>query len=366
VTAYQTAQQTVESDDHQESDPVAELMGNVGELDAELAALESIDYGDDAGDDPADLVPPGFTLFYPNPEAVQKLRAAGKDPRMVGVRIYSVRQDGKRGPSCGNFSPEGMTLEALRGRLPPGSYDLQGLNVDSKYLGGKRIHLDRYERLGEPERLSGAGNGNGSAQSPADKLLYALAMKAIDGGDRTRPSEMEAATAAMLKGVGAMMQMQMADLKRAQMVTEREDRKTERGQTQSLEMFKLVLPLLAKQNGPAKSNGNGGSGMGRFEDFFGALQLGMQLAGNAGGAPPKDEDESSLKSWLLPLADSLGPGLISVVAMMLPPDKARMVSDLLESHFKAREAEANAAAQSSDDPPTVDTEGVSVGGGDGQ
>jgi hypothetical protein len=348
----------VESDDSQQTDPVAELLGTDGELDAELMQLEGADYMDATSDDPADLVPPGFTLFLPNPDAVQKVRAAGKDPRMVAVRIYTIRQDGKRGPGCGKFSPEGMTLAALRGRLPPGQYDLQGLNVDGKYLGGKRVRLDQYERLAPVERLN--GNGNGGGQSAGDKILMALAMRALDG-DRTKPSEMEAATAAMLKGVGAMMQMQMADLKRAQMISEREDRQTERGQTQSLEMFKLVMPLLAKQNAAPK-NGASSSGMGRFEDFFGALQLGMQLAGNAAGAPPRDEDESSLRSWLLPLADSLGPGLISVIAMMLPPDKARMVSELLEAHFKAREAEANAAAgPESDDPPTVETEGQTVG-----
>jgi hypothetical protein len=180
-------------------------------------------------------------------------------------------------------------------------------------------------------------------------------MKALDQG-QARSSEMESATSAMLKSMNAMMQMQMADFKMRTMAAESEDRKAERTGNRELELLKFMATVMR----PQKSNGNGSGGMGRFEDFFGALQLGMQLAGNAAG-PARDEDENSLKSWLLPLADSLGPGLISVIAMMLPPDKAKMVSELLESHFRAREAEAQAQAQS-DDPPTIDTEGATVGG----
>jgi hypothetical protein len=353
----------LDDSDHQQSDPVAEVLGDVndlgdlGDLSAELEQLAA----EQVTDEDEDVLPPGFSLFQESAQAVEKIRAGGRNARCTYVRVIPVHR-GQKGKTIAKYAPDGLTLEGLRRKLPSGTYDLQGCTEDNLWIGGKRIHLHEAAGVDPAPRANGAGNGGNGGGSAGDRILYALAMKALDQGG-SKSSEMEAATSAMLKGVTAMMQMSMADAKRQQMISEAEDRKAERGQTQSLEMLKMVLPIVAKQSNGGRPNG-GAKEMGRFEDFFGALQLGMSLAQNSGGSgPPKDEDENSLKSWLLPLADSLGPGLISVVAMMLPPDKARMVSDLLEAHFKAREAEAVAQTQS-DEPPTVDTTGETVGGGD--
>lgn len=340
----------MDTDTPSESDPVADVMGGLDEQFAELSAeLEELADLDDVEDDDGPVLPSGFSLFAAKPEAVAKLRDGGRDPRVTAVRVIPIHH-GKKGHMCAKYAPDGLTLNALRQALPPGTYDLQGVNQDGLWVGGKRVHVNNAESL---DVLPGAAGGGGGG-ALGDKLLYALAMRGLNGGGADRGSEMEKATAGMIKSMMAMTQMSMLDMKRQMMMADRADNKSTAQQTGTLDMVKTIMGLMQ----PKRSNGAAANGMGRFEDFFAAMQLGMKLAG---GDDRRDEDENSLKSWLLPLADSLGPGLISVVAMMLPAEKAKMVSDLLEAHFKAREAEARSQ---SDDPPTVDTTGVPVGGDD--
>jgi hypothetical protein len=326
------------------------------------AELEELAASDAEAEPIGPVLPPGFSLFTAKPEAVEKLSAAGRDPRVAYVRVIPIHH-GKKGHMVAKYSPEGLTLERLRRALPPGSYDLQGMNADGLWVGGKRIHLSDatgLDKLPGQGNGNGNGNGNGGGGTMAERVLYALAMKGLQGNEN-RSSEIEKATAATLSTVRSMIELQMADAKMRAMTVEAQDRKQERGDTRSLDMFKLLIPVLTKQNA-SRAPSEGGAG--KFEDFVGAMQLGVQMAQAMNGNAPTDPDKSTLEKWLLPIATELGPGLVSVFAMMLPPEQRQMASDLLESHFKAREAEAVAAAESSEDPPTVETEGHTVGGGD--
>lgn len=348
-----------------EVDPIADLLRSDDEsapdlpedIADELAALAEQTYADTTGP----LVPPGFSLFAIKPEAAEKIRKAGRDPRLVSVRVMAVH-NGQKTHTVGRYSAEGLTREKLRTKLPPGTYDLQGLTIDQAWVGGRRVHLDGAERIDGPSRNGHApSNGHSSGQSPAEMLMMRLALRAVEG-PQSRSSEMEAATGAMMKTITAMMQMQMADLKMRLAAADVEDRKAGRSSSQLLDVFKLLLPYMKQSSSKGSSGAGAGAGLGKFEDFLGVLQFGMHLAQNASGAPKEDDDQDSLKSWVLPLAESIGPGVISGLSMLLPADKAKMINDLLESQQRAREAEARGYDEESDDPPTVDAEGVPVGG----
>lgn len=349
-TPDETHDRTLDPDDLSETDPVADLMGSADDAFAELAS-ELEQFQDDSDDNAGGVLPAGFALFDAKPEAVAKLRDGGRDPHVTAVRVIPIH-NGKKGHQCAKYAPEGLTMSRLRQALPPGTYDLQAVNQDGLWVGGKRVRVTNGEGLDSLPGMN--GNGGGNAGSMGDKLLYALAMRGMGGGDHS--SEMEKANAGMIKTMSSMMQMQMMDLKMRMELADRTDNKANSRETNSLEMVKTIMGMVQ----PKKSNGGGG--FGKFEDFFAAMQFGMKLAGNGGA--PEESDADKLKDWLLPLADSLAPGLISVLAMMLPPEQRQMASDLLEAHFKMREAEAKAAAPTSEDPPTVDTTGVPVGGGD--
>lgn len=353
----------MEFDSVDEVDPIADLLRSDDEsspdlpedIADELAALAEQTYADTTGP----LVPPGFTLFAIKPEAAEKLRKAGKDPRLVSVRVQAVH-NGQKTHTVGRYSAEGLTREKLRAKLPPGTYDLQGLTIDQAWVGGRRVHLDGAERIDSPARNGHSGSNGYGAQSPAEMLMLKLALRAVEGPQQ-RTSEIESATGAMLKTVSAMMQMQMADLKLRLAAADVEDRKAGRSSSQLLDVVKLILPFMRQSSSKGSNGAGAGAGLGKFEDFLGVLQFGMHLAQNASGTA-KDEDEDSLKSWVLPLAESIGPGVISGLSMLLPADKAKMINDLLEAQQRAREAEARGYDDESDDPPTVDTDGVSVGG----
>ena len=337
-------------------------MAPLRELAAELEGMGEPDQDDDDDANPP-VLPPGFSMFEARPEAVAKLRAAGRDPTVTAVRVLPVYRN-RRAPQIAKYQPEGLSVEALREVLPPGTYDLVGVNADGLWVGSRRLHLNDATNLSPQKLPNGNGNGNGNGGSVADRVLEALAMRGLNGTGSDKSSEMEKATAGMVKAMMAMTQMQVVEMKQRMMLMDHDDAKRNNGDNNALNLLKTILPLV---QGKKSNEGNGnGSGLGKFEDFFAVMQLGAQWQKGVNGNAPEPQPESELRAWLLPLAETLGPGLVSVAAMMLPPEQRKMASDLLEQHFRTREAEAraNADPDTSDDPPTVDTAGETVGAGD--
>jgi len=80
------------------------------------------------------------------------------------------------------------------------------------------------------------------------------------------------------------------------------------------------------------------------------MQLGMHFQKQLAGGETNDGDE--LRKWVLPLVDSMGPQVVGLLAMLLPKDKAELLTDLIEQHLRTQEARA---AGTGEDPETYDT-----------
>ena len=85
----------------------------------------------------------------------------------------------------------------------------------------------------------------------------------------------------------------------------------------------------------------------------------MHLA--AAQNPSKDPpDNDWIERLFLPLVDQLGPGVVTLAAMLFPDDKAKPILEVLEQHMRTREAEAKAAAAEAEGPDVIDVEGEST------
>lgn len=334
-------------------DPVAAAMGHLNDLASELAGLDELG-ATEAG---PEYLPPEFDLFELSARAVERLLEEGRDPTVVRVAVH-LTNGSKRGKQIRMYPPQGMTWARLKQALPPGQYDLLAYNSDGVWVGSKRIRINHQQLDELPGQAAGLDSleGNPSSKgSLGDKILYALAMRALNGNEaHGRGSEMEKATAGMVKLMSVQLQMQQADMMMRLKLMETDARERGRDGNTQLEMLKTIWGLAEKRNAKS-SNGNGA---GKFEDFVGAMQLGMHFGKMADGR--KKPSDESLREWVLPLVDSLGPGAFSLIAMMLPVEKAKMVNDFLEQHQRTREAEARAEADGDDEPDVVNTEGKPV------
>lgn len=291
-----------------------------------------------ADDEPPPVLPGTFDLFGIKPGNLRKLRDQQIDPVVRKVRVYS-SINGKRGPCCGTFMPEAMSIRWFNSRFPPGIYDMQACNAENVYVGGGRHVV--------PER-SGGGSVGGEGLSPIlEDVLRAL----VDRGLRNQ-GDAEGNSVAKMMQAQANLMTQAVSLQMQMMTAQREPAREE--SSQLLKLFELMqtqqtntLNLLLNRKETQASR----TQPGKFTDFVGAMQMGLELSAmiNRG-----EDDRAKWEQMIPKLVDSIGPGLIAVVAQAFPQEKSKMVIDLIESHMKARQAEAEA------DAGTVDTEGEPV------
>jgi len=339
-------------DDDQADDPVSKVVGDLGGLADGLGDVD-LHAGETEEDDP-DVLPPGFDVFRIKPEVIDRMLAAGAPVQVVKVNVLPVVR-GKRRAPIKRLRPEGMTFARLREALAPGTYDLQAFNEDGTYMGGKRIRINGgdFDSLDEFDELGGAGGFGGYGRpsrgrgTMADRLVYELAMRGMRGGEsQGRSSEMSSAITDFAKLMALQAQMASTQMQ-AQLKALEVDAKRSRSETGGqLSTIKTIVELMDKRT--PKTNGTKGT---KIEEVIGLLQLGMTFQKNMDGKSEGDSDE--LRKWVLPLADSLGPQLVGLIAMALPKDKAELLTDLLEEHLRSRSGQSS--DQDDDDKETFDT-----------
>lgn len=330
--------------DQPPDDPIEAAMADMDELRAELEGMAADDF-----DEP--VLPPEFDVFEANPECVHKMRERGADPTVVRIQVFSV-QGGRRGKMIRSFRPEGVTYARLCRKLPPGRYDVQAYSADRCFVGGKRITVtdrstaeDIAPELNDPASID-SGEAGSSWGKRGDRLVWELAMRALRGHEsQGSSSEIREAMAGMLKLQQAQLAMQQTELQNRLALFEAETKAKRGGTNDQLSLLTTVLDLVDKRGGRARS-GKGPDA----SDFVGILQLGMHLAGAR--KEPERMDDDWIERLFLPLADQLGPQLVTMLAMLFPDEKAKIIIDTLSQHLKTREAEAKAAA-AEDEPDSV-------------
>lgn len=294
------------------------------------------------------VVPEGFDLFAPRPDAVAKVAERGLNPKLRKVRVYPIN-GGKRGPMLTELTADGLTLAWFRGHIPPGVYDLQGLTEDRMWLGGERVVVNETDS-GAFAQPKGAASSSGGL---ADEVMRALVMRALD---KENGSGFESAMSGMVKAMSAQQQMLSTAVQLQLQAMQAANAPAQARESSTMEMLKVFLPLLRPPPAPA-SPPRAPAAAGSTADLLTLLKFGMELGkgkgqGN-GDAPPAWFD-------MLPdLVDSVGPGILVVLAQLFPEDKAKQAMELMEQHMRAREAEAKARASEAETDP-IETEGQTV------
>lgn len=338
-------------------DPVESVMGDLGALADELRGLDE-GASDSEWDEP--ILPPEFDVFQPTPGVGKRIREAGGDPTCVRILVHPVR-GGVRQKATRRLRPEGVTYARLQAALSPGRWDIVGYSIDRCFIGSKRITVtdgDDLDDLSDGEELetlgaSGKARRSSSRQSPAEQLVWQLAMKAIRGNEAAgSASEIREAIGAMVKMQTLQLQMQQTELANRLKLLDAQHNAGARSGGDTLSMIKTVFELADRRSG--RQRGGGGT---KPEDFIGMLQMGMHFQKMMSGDKPPEPDWA--EKFFIPALQELGPGIVTVMAMLFPDDKAKPILEMLEQHLRTREAEAKAAA--AQEPETYDTTAEPVG-----
>lgn len=175
-------------------------------------------------------------------------------------------------------------------------------------------------------------------------------------GNRASESggEMREAMAGMVKIMTAQAQLQQAELANRLKMLETEQTSARRDTSGQLGLVKTIFDLVDRRAPKGKPGGAA-----KFEDFVGALQLGMHFQQMREGKAEPDADW--IERLAIPALEELGPGIVTIIAALFPDDKAKPIMEMLEQHLRTREAEAKAAAAAADnDRPTWTTTGETV------
>jgi len=152
-----------------------------------------------------------------------------------------------------------------------------------------------------------------------------------------------------MSNIVKLMALQMQN---SQQQLENQLRVQQSGGDSTSDLLKAILPDLIRQRNTPPPAPQQGPGM---EQLLGILQFGMQLRDQYSGQdkPPEEMADKMLK--IMPqLVESIGPSFIVALAQSaLPAEKARAVTDAVNAHMRAREAEARESA-------TYDTDGENV------
>lgn len=316
--------------------------------------------------DPAPYLPPNCDLVELTPEHIQRAKARNHDPTVVTLMIGRVQ--GARVEHLGTFAAAGANLEQLAATFGAGVYEVRYKNPTGAYVGARRIHVGPNGAHVGPPPMPGALSPSsgfpaiGAASSAAMRggsPLEVIAMRLLEQkmfGQQDDPMRGAMAETLKLMAMGAESQRQAAAA-------------AAEGQRQFLDMvlklqtfgqpkddkaFELLKVMLVQQQARPQSSGGG------FADFVKVFELAksfQQSGGPIAITNPSGDDDDDGAGWLKlvePALDSMGPATVSLLSQMfLPPEKSKFVSEAIEHHMKAREAEAKAAG-------TVEAEGVAV------
>lgn len=333
----------------QAPDMAAEVLGLAGVSDAP-DAVGSADFA------PENYIPPGCDLLSLTAVKVAQLIAKGVDPRVNRVAVRRVIS-GRHAELIGTFAAAGSTIAGLAS-YGPGTYDVHGINAIGKYVCsarhriGSNGELTALPPLGAPTGASSLGNGM-SSSNPMEAIMFRLLEQRLLAPQQ---DPMRDAMAEMLKMLvvtnqqNASMAQQQQQFLMSQMQIAKQASESVNGPANAMtdKLFSALLETM-------KSNGNGSSAKAQIRDTLELVQFGVALA--AAGSrdnPDGDEKEPSWLKHVIPIVESMGPGVVATIAQAaLPKEKADMVVETIKSHMQAREAEAKA--------DVVDTDGQEVG-----
>lgn len=293
--------------------------------------------------DPDDPAPLGDVLLV-DQGRMKALQAKGTDTSIVRVRIERhSEQLSKFVRLEGEYPPDLVTVKWLRKKFGAGSYFVRGCNVGGMYLASGRVTIEELpEPPVPPVHVQTAAAG--PAALPAGlSFTEMLLLKLIEGPRQAaapvaQQDDLRETLAAMSKMIAMQMQAATMNQMRAQVAGP-----TTNGHSDD-KMYALLLKLATD-----KREGGGG-----VESLLPLLQLGINLGARAALPAGTKENPNELPPWLqvVPeVADTLGVPLIATLAQaLLPPDKAKVVLDVMSEHQQARKAEADAATVDVEQP----------------
>ena len=274
---------------------------------------------------------------------LQALSAKGLDTHLVRVRVERFSEEKNKFSRLeGEFPPEVVTVKWLRKKFGPGSYLARGLNAAGMFLASGRVSIEEVpDSPKPPEPVQQVVASSGSA--PNLNFTEMLLLKLIEG-PRAAPVAPQDDLRETLAAMSKMIAMQMQAATMSQLRSQVTGQPNGHGSDEKL--YDLLKQLVI--SGPGKREKGG------IEEFLPLLQLGISLGARAALPGGAKENPNELPPWLsvVPeVADTLGVPLIATLAQaLLPPEKAKVVLDVMSEHQQARKAEADAATVEEGEP----------------
>jgi hypothetical protein len=281
--------------------------------------------------DPDDPSPIGDVLLV-DQARMKALADKGLDTNLVRVRVERFSEEHNKFSRLeGEFPPEVVTVKWLRKKFGPGSYMARGLNAGGMFLASGRVSIEALPEPVTPQVVA-------ASSTPNLNFTEMLLLKLIEG-PRAAPvapqqDDLRETLAAMSKMIAMQMQAATMSQLRSQVAGQ------PNGHGSDEKLYELLKQIVLT-GGTAKREKGG------IEEFLPLLQLGISLGARAALPGGAKENPNELPPWLsvVPeVADTLGVPLIATLAQaLLPPDKAKVVLDVMSEHQQARKAEADAS-----------------------
>lgn len=268
-------------------------------------------------------------LITLDPVKVRTLREKGVDVTPSRVHVYRWVDGQGRTRLPGEYPPESVSVDFLLKKWGPGSYEWRILNLNSMFIGGGRTFVQKPPEPPKPEPVVlPRTNGNGGGHSDDDPNMRFLQQMILTQMARPQVDQdpMREAVAQMVKLIQLQMQMQSLAPK---------------APTTDPAVLELLKQLVAERRAPVTTEPSLAQMMPVLQ--FG-LGIGARLAGAPGAGAITNHDDTPAWLKMVPqLADTVGvPMVLSLAQAFLPPDKAKGLLEAVESHMKARQAEAEA------------------------
>lgn len=295
--------------------------------------------------DPFDFGAELSELCAINADKVAGWTEKGIDPKPHRAVIFK-HVNGKSERCDGVWPVSEVNRDFLKARWGPGTYTVQVVNVNNQILARNGASIE-----GPVGVTSSSSTPLGALPASDGELVRFLLAKLLESRE-PRQDPMREVVASM----ASLMQVQIAAMN-----ADRANQARAPTDETASKLLLAIVPELVKARVAPAPNGQGarGGAVSSIDEFLRVLQFGMALSGAAAKGKSKkenpDDDETKWLEVLPNIVDSIGPGLVTTLALaILPKEKADQAIDTIQTHMRAREAEAKAEEKA----PPIDTDGV--------
>lgn len=290
-------------------------------------------------------------LVSVNADKVAGWKERGIDPRPHHAIIYR-HANGTVQRQDGHWAVAEVSHDMIRNRFGAGNYTVKVFNASNQILAQNGASIPGAASSAPASNGDGGlgallGGGLPQGGSSSDRLLVFLLSKVLERQEPKQDPLRE-----IVGSMAALIQAQVSMLNAQPKAQAPDD-------TAAKLLLAIVPKLLEQKQNPAPVPGQNRS----IEEFLSVLRFGMGIAGahaksgsSNGKKNPSDDEWGTKFLEILPeLAESVGPPLITTIALaMLPKDKADAVIAMMADHMRTREAREAEAVHTE----PINTEGI--------